>query len=39
MSREETQMWFYFMAVKYMEAGIEAFHCGQVMLMASMGDS
>lgn len=27
------------MAVKYMEAGIEAFHCGQVMLMASMGDS
>ena len=26
MSREEAQMWFYFMAVKYMEAGIEAFH-------------
>lgn len=39
MSREEAQMWFYFMAVKYMEAGIEAFHCGQVRLMASMGDS
>lgn len=29
MSRE-AQMWFYFMAVKYMEAGAEAFHCGQV---------
>ena len=39
MSREEAQMWFYFMAVKYMEAGAEAFHCGQVHLMASMGDS
>lgn len=39
MTREEAQMWFYFMAVKYMEAGVEAFHCGQVMLMASMGDA
>lgn len=39
MQREEAQMWFYFMAVKYMEAGIEAFHCGQVRLMASMGDA
>lgn len=39
MSREETRMWFYYMAVRYMEIGIEAFHLGQVMLMASMGDS
>lgn len=38
MSREESQMWFYFMAVKYMEAGIEALHMGQVRLMCSMGD-
>ena len=38
MSREEAQMWFYYMAVRYMEAGVEAIHCGQVMLMASMGD-
>lgn len=39
MAREETRMWFYYMAVKYMEAGVEAFHCGQVVLMASMGDA
>ena len=39
MSREEAQMWFYYMGVKYMEIGIEALHCGQVMLMSSMGDS
>lgn len=39
MCQTETQMWFYFMAVKYMECGIEAFHCGQVNLMASMGDA
>ena len=39
MSREESQMWFYYMGVKYMEIGIEALHCGQVMLMSSMGDS
>ncbi len=39
MQREETQMWFYYMGVKYMEAGCEAFHMGQVMLMASMGDA
>lgn len=37
--REEAQMWFYYMACRYMEIGIEAFHCGQVMLMASMGDA
>ena len=39
MCQLETQMWFYFMAVKYMECGIEAFHCGQVNLMAGMGDA
>lgn len=39
MQREEAQMWFYYMAVRYMEAGVEAFHCGQVRLMASMGDA
>ena len=33
-TREETRMFFYFMAVKYMEAGIEAIHFGQVALMA-----
>ena len=39
MSREEAQMWFYYVAVRYMEAGCEALHCGQVNLMTSMGDS
>lgn len=39
MSQLECQMWFYFMAVKYMDCGIEAFHCGQINLMASMGDA
>lgn len=39
MQREETQMWFYYMGVRYMEAGCEAFHMGQVMLMSSMGDA
>ena len=38
MSREEAQMWFYYMAVRYMEIGIEALHMGQVNLMCSMGD-
>lgn len=38
MSREEAQMWFYYVAVRYMEAGCEALHCGQVNLMCSMGD-
>ena len=33
MTRQETQMWFYFMGVKYMEAGIEAFHLGQIDLI------
>lgn len=33
-SRIETQMFFYFMACKYMEIGIEAIHFGQVELMS-----
>lgn len=33
-SRIETQMFFYYMACKYMEIGIEAIHFGQVELMA-----
>jgi len=38
-SREETQMWFYYQIVRYMEVGCEAVHLGQVMLIASLGDS
>lgn len=38
MSREEAQMWFYYCARRYIDAGFEAIHCGQVNLMASMGD-
>ncbi|MCQ2184200.1 MAG: hypothetical protein MJY62_02155 [Bacteroidales bacterium] len=38
MSHEETQMWFYFIACRYMDMGIEALHCGQVNLMCSLGD-
>ncbi len=33
MTRQETQLWFYFMGIKYMEAGIEAFHLGQIDLI------
>jgi hypothetical protein len=36
-TRVETRMFFYFMAVKYMEVGIEAIHLGQVTVIA-MGD-
>ena len=32
-SREETQMFFYYMAVRYMEAGAEAIHFGQAYMM------
>ncbi|MCQ2184041.1 MAG: hypothetical protein MJY62_01355 [Bacteroidales bacterium] len=39
MSNEETQMWFYYKAVRFMEIGIEALHCGQINLMSSFGDS
>jgi len=38
MSREETQMWFYYAACRYMEIGCESIHCGQVNLECSMGD-
>lgn len=33
MSKTETQMYFYFMATKYIDAGINAIHFGQVKLM------
>jgi hypothetical protein len=33
MSRLETRLWFYFLAVSYINAGIEAIHFGQVGLM------
>ena len=33
MSKLETQMWFYFLATKYIDEGIEAIHMGQVELM------
>jgi len=33
MSRLETRMWFYFLAVNYINVGIEAIHFGQVGLM------
>lgn len=39
MSRGEAQMWFYYCARRYIDAGFEAIHCGQVNLMASMGDA
>ncbi|HEY8747876.1 MAG TPA: hypothetical protein VIM11_07870 [Tepidisphaeraceae bacterium] len=32
-SRPETQLWFYFQAVSYIDAGAEAIHFGQVELM------
>lgn len=31
-SRTETQMWFYYRAVNYIDAGYEAFHMGQIHL-------
>ncbi|MBR9854320.1 MAG: hypothetical protein GYB37_07035 [Algicola sp.] len=33
-SRLETKMWFFYLAKKYIDAGIEAIHFGQVELMA-----
>lgn len=33
MSKQETQMWFYYLAGSYMNLGCEAFHLGQVELM------
>jgi hypothetical protein len=34
MSRLEARMWFYFLAVSYIDIGVEAIHFGQVGLMA-----
>ena len=34
-SRIETQMWFYYRAVNYINAGYEAFHMGQIHLYSS----
>jgi hypothetical protein len=33
MSRLETRMWFYYLTTRYIDAGIEAIHFGQVSLM------
>lgn len=33
-SREETRMWFYYLAARYIDIGIEAIHWGQVRLIA-----
>jgi len=33
MSRLETRMWFYYLTTRYLDAGIEAIHFGQVSLM------
>ena len=33
MSKIETQMWFYYRAIRYIDAGYEALHLGQFMLM------
>ncbi|MBR9854321.1 MAG: hypothetical protein GYB37_07040 [Algicola sp.] len=37
-SRPETKMWFYFLAKKYIDIGMEAIHFGQVDLMAMTED-
>jgi len=33
-TQQETQLFFYFMAISYLDAGIEAIHFGQVELIA-----
>jgi hypothetical protein len=33
MARVETQMWFYYLATQYIDAGFEAIHLGQINLM------
>eukprot|EP00040_Diaphanoeca_grandis_P011034 m.56471 g.56471 ORF g.56471 m.56471 type:complete len:433 (-) comp22251_c0_seq2:52-1350(-) len=35
MTRLETRMWFYYAGTQYMNSGIEALHCGQIMLMSA----
>lgn len=37
-SRQETKMWFYFLAKNYIDIGMEALHFGQVDLMAMTND-
>src|SRR5690606_21282412 len=36
-TRQETQLFFYYLARRYMEIGIEAIHFGQAQLMAMSG--
>src|SRR5690606_12571331 len=36
-TRQETQLFFYYLARRYMEIGIEAIHFGQAQLMAMEG--
>jgi len=33
MSREETKMWFFYLAARYIDIGVEAIHFGQVAIM------
>ncbi len=35
MSKQETRMWFYFLATSYIDVGIEAIHFGQVSLIGA----
>src|SRR3546814_11393567 len=37
-TRQETQLFFYYLARRYMEIGIEAIHFGQAQLMAMRGE-
>ena len=39
MTNEETQMLYYYKAVRFIEIGIEALHFGQINLTAGMGDA
>ena len=38
-ANEETQMLYYYKAVRFMEIGIEALHCGQINLICGFGDA
>ena len=38
-SRIETQMWFYYRAINYIDAGYEAFHMGQIHLYTALDRS
>jgi hypothetical protein len=35
-SQTETQMWFYYLAARYIDLGVEAIHFGQVELMGAI---